>query len=309
MTHLTPRLYRSEDDYWRLRSFLRESFTLNGRRELSWHVVRFDHWRWHINANYHKQNLNEVIAIWETSSGHIAAALIPENPGNVFLQLHPAARTPNLEEELITAAEVGLTIFRPNGARQVQIWANASDSFRKGLLAQRGYIRGDWPEIQQQRSLESDLPPVTLPAGYSIRALGDQDELPARSWLSWRAFHAKESDDQYKGWEWYRNLQNAPLYRRDLDLVVQSPSGELAAFCTAWFDDVTRSGVFEMVGTSPEHQRRGLAKAVMSEALQRLRQLGADMALLSSYSPTAHGLFNNLGFNEVDRLEAWVKTF
>ncbi|HPH94947.1 MAG TPA: GNAT family N-acetyltransferase [Anaerolineaceae bacterium] len=309
MTHLIPRLYRSEDDYWRLRAFLRECFTLNGRREMSWHVVRFDHWRWHLNINYHKQNLNETIAIWETASGHIAAALIPETPGNVYLQLHPAARTPNLEEELIAAAEVGLPIHRPNGTRQLQIWAHANDSFRKGLLAQRGYKHGDWPEIQCQRSLEGELPPVKLPPGYRIRALGEQDELPARTWLSWRAFHTKETDHLYGGWEWYLNLQRAPLYRRDLDLVVESPSGELVAFCTAWFDDVTRSGMFEAIGTAPEHQRRGLALALSCEALQRLRQLGADLALLSSYFPTAQNLAVKLGFAEVDRMDAWVKTY
>jgi hypothetical protein len=34
------------------------------------------------------------------------------------------------------------------------------------------------------------------------------------------------------GWRWYRDVQRAPLYRRDLDLVAVAPDGELAAFCT-----------------------------------------------------------------------------
>ena len=51
------------------------------------------------------------------------------------------------------------------------------------------------------------LPTVDLPAGYSIRALRDETELPARSWLSWRAFHPDEPDSAFEGWDWYRNIQ------------------------------------------------------------------------------------------------------
>lgn len=33
-----------------------------------------------------------------------------------------------------------------------------------------------------------------VPDGYTIRAMGPPDEHPARSWASWRAFHAGEPD-------------------------------------------------------------------------------------------------------------------
>ena len=36
---LTMRLYQDEDDYWRIREFLRQVFLLNGRRELSRQVA------------------------------------------------------------------------------------------------------------------------------------------------------------------------------------------------------------------------------------------------------------------------------
>ncbi len=48
---LTRRLYHGEDDYWRIRAFLREVLLRNGLRELSWHVAEFDYWRWHLVAN------------------------------------------------------------------------------------------------------------------------------------------------------------------------------------------------------------------------------------------------------------------
>ena len=44
---LSMRTAREQDDYWRIREFLREVFLLNGRRELSWQAYRFDYCRWH----------------------------------------------------------------------------------------------------------------------------------------------------------------------------------------------------------------------------------------------------------------------
>ena len=119
-----------------------------------------------------------------------------------------------------------------------------------------------------------------------------RDELPARSWLSWKVFHPDEPDEKYQGWEWYKNVQRVPLYRRDLDIVAVAEDGELAAFCTVWFDDVTRTAVFEPIGTHPNHQKRGLGKAVMSEGLRRAQRLGATLATVSSYS-TAHTRYMN----------------
>ncbi len=49
------------------------------------------------------------------------------------------------------------------------------------------------------------------------------------------------------------------LYRRDLDIVAVAPGGEIAGFCTIWYDDVTRTG-YEPVGVVPEYHRRGLER-------------------------------------------------
>ena len=82
--------------------------------------------------------------------------------------------------------------------------------------------------------------------------MGAEDELPARSWASSRAFHAEEPDENYDGdYSWYRNLQSAPLYRRDLDIVAATPDGEIAAFSTISYDDYTRSAVIVLEGSSP----------------------------------------------------------
>lgn len=305
------RRYQDEDDDWRIRAFLREVFLLNGRRPLSWDVVRFDYWRWHVNENIERFPLEEVVFIWETAGGQMAAVVLAEGKGDVFLQVHPHFRTPALEEEMLAVAEAYLATPGANGARKLRVWASAGDPLRQEILRRRGYSKGDWPEYQRRRPLAgehaipiADMPPA---AGYTVRALGDVDELPARSFVSWQAFHPDEPEERYEGWTWYLNVQRAPLYRRDLDIVAVAPDGAFAAFATVWFDDVTRSAVFEPVGTAPAHQRRGLGKAVMAEGLRRAKRLGATMAYVGSYSPAAHALYASVGFTEYDLYEPWLK--
>ena len=304
---LTMRMYRDEDDYRRIREFLRQVLRLNDRRELSWQVYRFDYWRWHGTENMGHGRMEEDVFIWETADGRIAAVLNPEGKGQAFLQVHPGLRTAELEEEMLVVAEKHLAITGPNGRRKLRVWAHEHDGLRQDILKRRGYTKGGEPEYQRRRPLTMPIPDAPVAAGYTVRALGGIEDLPARSWASWKAFHPDESDDRYEGWEWYHNVQRAPLYRRDLDIVAVAPNGEFASFCTVWYDDVTRSGAFEPVGTAAAHQRRGLGKVVMCEGLRRLKRVGATMAYVGSYTPAAHALYASVGFTEYDLSEPWAK--
>jgi GNAT superfamily N-acetyltransferase len=221
--------------------------------------------------------------------------------------VHPDFRSPELEVEMMSAAETQFASTQTDGRQRLYLWSHATDSLRQDILQRRGYSRRSGPEYQRRRCVEMPIVDVPLAEGYAIRALGDVDEHPARSWVSWKAFHPDEPDEKYEGWEWYRNVQRAPLYRRDLDLVAVAPNGEHAAFCTIWFDDVTLTAAFEPVGTHPDHQRKGLGKAIMTEGLRRIKQIGATLATVNSYSVPAGALYASMGFTEYDLNEPWMK--
>ncbi len=306
---LRSRKYRREDDYWTIRQFLREVYLLNERREICWPLYRWDYWRWHVNENLFRFELEAAVFLWETIEGRLAALLHPEAPGEAFLQIHPAFRSPELIVEMISIAETQFAVKQADGSQRLTLWTHESATMQQDLLARRGYSVKGGPEYQRRRPMEVPLPAIHPPAGYTIRALGGECELPARSWLSWKAFHPNEPDEKYEGWEWYRNVQRAPLYRRDLDLVAIAPDGEMAAFSTLWFDDVTRTAAFEPVGTHPDHQRKGLGKAVMVEGLRRAARLGATLSVVSSYSEAAGALYASLGFTEYDLSLPWVKAW
>lgn len=303
----TMRNYQTEEDYWCIREFLREVSILNDRHDFAWSLLRWDYWRWHVNENIYHLKLEDVVTPWE-ADGHIVAVLNADCPGEAFFQIHPAYHGLELISEMLDVAEQKLPNKKDDGKQELITWVNAEDAIHKDILTRRGYVRSKFSaEHMRSRPFSQPIPDSVAPGGYTVRALGDESELPARSWLSWKAFHPDEPDEKYQGWEWYRNIQRVPLYRRDLDIVAVAADGELAAFCTVWFDDITRTAVFEPVGTHPNHQKRGLGKAVMSEGLRRAQRLGATLATVSSYSAGAHALYESMGFTDVDILEPWIR--
>jgi GNAT superfamily N-acetyltransferase len=305
---LIQRKYRHDDDQWKIRQFLREVFLLNNRREFSWPLYRWDYWRWHVNENIFKFNLEAAIFLWETTDGKLAAVLHPDGAGEAFLDVHPDFRTPELEVEMMSVAETQFATTHTECCQRLILWAHASDPLRQNLLTRRGYSKSKWlPEYQRRRDMREPVPDFQPAEGYTVRTLGDESEHPKRSWVSWKAFHPGEPDEKYQGWDWYRNVQRAPLYRRDLDLVAVAPNGDFAAFVTLWYDDVTRTAAFEPVGTHPEYQRKGLSKALMAEGLRRVRDLGATLCTVNSYSEQAGNLYASMGFVEYDLNEPWIK--
>jgi len=310
---ITMRPYRSVEDYWRMRQFLRDVMLLNDLHQHSWHVARLDYWWWFIQPDLEKMDLEKSIFFWETETGEIAAILNPEGKGQAYLQTHPKYRTPELEEEMIVTAERYLKHPNREGRQRTLVFADSKDTLRHDILKQRSYQKVERPETCEtihMFPLDRDIAEVKTPSGYIIRAMGHGLELLERCYASGLGFHdddinvARENRDDPT---WYHHIQSAPLYRRDLDIVAIASDGSVASFCTVWFDDVTRTAYFEPVATVPKHQRHGLGKAVLTEGLRRLKTMGAKIANVSGYSDAANGLYFSVFGEEHDLLQPWEK--
>lgn len=304
------RPYQTDDDYWRMRDFLRRVFLLNHGLQRSWHVARLDYARWHTCLNCAGVRLEEVAFLWE-NEGQIVAMLMPDGgKGEAHASVNPELRTLELEEEMLTVAEEHLASITPDNKKCLTVWAATAEILRQELLIQRGYTKENWPETQWRRRLETEIPSIPAAPGYTLRSLGDGLELLERCYASGLGFHDGDIQvavENRADPAWYRHIQTAPLYRRDLDLVAVAPDGSIAAFCTVWFDDVTRSGYFEPVATVPAHQRRGLARSLMTEGLRRLQRMGANLAMVSGYSPSANALYQSVMGDDCEIYEPWVR--
>ena len=114
------------------------------------------------------------------------------------------------------------------------------------------------------------------------------------------AFHPSRFTDDV-----YEVVRRETPWRADLDCVVVAPNGEVAAYALAWLDERNRLGELEPVGVRAEDQRRGLGRAVCLFALRRLREEGADTALVASRGDDAYpgplALYESIGFRELWR--------
>ncbi|MBN1859134.1 GNAT family N-acetyltransferase [Candidatus Bipolaricaulota bacterium] len=303
--------YREPADYWRTRAFFRELFVFGDRLSGHWHVGEFDYWRWHWLENV-VERLPDELSLWEAGDGRIGAVLLQGDPGVCHLHVHPQFRTREFLHKMVGAAERDSAAAVDDGQRSVWVWTIEGDSLLPGVLCERGFEiqpeGGHSVEHNGRRSLDGPIPSVPIRDGFTVRSMGGPEELPKRSLASWRAFHPGEPDEGCDPTgAWYRNVQRAPLYRRDLDMVGVAPNGDIASFAVCYFDDVSQTGVFVLDGTAIEYQRMGLAKAVMTEALRRLQWIGARTAYVSWYEAPAGALYRSVGFLDVSLGRVWVK--
>jgi len=149
-----------------------------------------------------------------------------------------------------------------------------------------------------------DMPPTP---GYEIRSMGAESEHPARSWCSWRSFHAEEPDENDDGdYSWYANMQSAPLYRRDPDIVAATLNGEYVGFCTISYDDYTRSAAIVLEGTAFEQQSRGLGESMTIERMRRLKQLGCIQVFSIANEEAVNAMYRSV-MPDCRVADHWVK--
>lgn len=307
--NLTIHSLSTESDFFRARNFLREVFLANERLEHSWTVARLDYWRWHFIATCQfTRPFDQVMVGWQTATGELAAVLHAFGFGEIRAHIHPRYRSAALEDEMFSYAEQHYAYETEDGQRII-VPVFSDDTLRQQVLSARGFSQYPGWNHHYWRDLMSPIPEAPCPTGYEIRSLGDEREHPARSWCSWRAFHSDEPVSQYDGdFSWYRNLQSAPLYRRDLDLVAATPNGEIAAFCVIYYDDTTRSAVTVQVGVAAEHWRRGLGKAILYEGMRRLQRLGCTRVFATANDIPADALYYSV-MTEMKVSDTWVKLF
>jgi mycothiol synthase len=305
---LTFHVCTNEDDFWHARNFLREIFLLNNRLEHSWNVARLDYWRWHyIKTCNILEAAEKGMTLWENADGKIIAALNHLGGSELRLHVHPHFRSAELENEMLAYAEENFYTVTEDNRRYIFMPIFEGDTQRQEIAQNRSFKKQSGWGHHYHRNLDSSIPDAPIPSGYVIRSMGGVAEYPARSWASWRAFHNDEPDENYDGdYSWYANLQSAPLYRRDLDVVAAVPDGSIAAFCTIFYDDYTRSAVTVVVGTAFEHWRHGLGKAVITEGLRRLKVMGCTRVFSTAHEEPADLLYRSV-MQEMKVTYTWVK--
>ena len=224
---IQPTQYRGDVDYLRVRDLLVESYAITGRLH-NWGV---DCWDWfRFNGHVHEELANartweKDIGLWETAGGNLVGVAIVEG-GGLDLQIHPEHR--QIEGDMLRWAERHHLATKPDG---IDTWPLSTyvydyDLQRQGLLEERGFENVGQDSYWRRRSLDSPLPSILLPPGYSARCIdpADREDLEKRAAVANSAFgSARHTADTIAV------LQRAPTYLPELDLVAVGPGGIFAA--------------------------------------------------------------------------------
>ncbi len=306
------RRYDPSKDFMGVRSLLVETFR-GFENPLNWRIERWNYARY-FEAPYLCRDeeitpekseaairfWEESVGVWEDDQGQIVGAVHTEYPelGTAFIERHP--RHVDLLEEMLDYAESHLA-SKEDG--RLRLFVHEHDRDLLELVKRRGYQKTEDDWDYDQEYVIGDIPAPDLPGGYTVMSMADGNDLAAKG----RAFGLGFNHPDPKDWVpvyVYEELQRAPDYRRDLDLCVVAPDGEIASFCIVWFDEKNRIGVLEPVATVPGHRKLGLAREVIHEAIRRVSAMGAERIIVGG----GQEFYESIGFRKTVTCHGWSRT-
>lgn len=299
MMNISSRSYQ-KDDYEKVRKLLQISYGITQSLH-NWSLRRWDGW------HYHRADFSEAdtscFRIWENTIGEVISILHPEYEGSAFIEIHPDYR--HIETEMIEWAERCFSILmKDSSERKLHFWVYESDLTRQTLLKKFNYEALPHYGYTRRRRIANTIPEMKLTEGYTIRAMRFEDDDRAKMADLLNAAFGRSIHSAAE----YANFQTAPCYQIELDLVVVASDGTFVATAGVSLDEMNNYGEFEPVCTHPQHQSKGLARAVMAEGLHNLRRLGIEIVYVGANdNPVANALYERMGFIHAEKVILWQK--
>lgn len=232
-------------------------------------------------------HIREAARLWEAAGGRLAGFAIlniEESYAGLTLEISQGEDTDTLGAQMVAWGEDACRSQSHTESAYLSASANASDTVRVALLERRGFARQEEAALQLERDLSQPIPPPEIAAGFQIRSLhADEEE-------AWVGLHRTAFGTENMTLEYRQSMSRSPDYDPQIDLVATAPNGSLAAYA---FGSISREenaltglkiGYADPVGTHPDFQRKGLARALLLECLRRLRERGMETARMGTSS-------------------------
>lgn len=294
------------DDYGLIMGFLREMY-MQTQTQRCWLPQRWEYAAYFVNPLYIERGADDwckYIRIWEEDR-RVVAVCHKEEGSNAYLQIRPGYEA--LTNEMLDFAEEAIALRSDTGKKSLSVWSTESNAYLNNCLTARGYVRGDDGNYYNSQELDKEYHPQ-LPPGYTLVTAVEMDDALSRFRAVHDGFHPDEGSPMAVTDSFY-NMERAPLFRPELEIMTRNEAGLLTSFCVAWYDEQTKIGMFEPVATLQEHRRLGLGKAILVEGLRRLQAMGVERAYVESYGDDRKAFYNSAGFVTYDKDWPWKKEF
>ena len=246
-------------------------------------------------------NLSTDVRVWEETDGKIVGfALIDMSVWGLHYLVAPSGEGGQLEQDILSWALHRITeIVQGKDHRLTCANVRADNERRISSLEQAGFFCGDACGLRMARDLGESLDRPQVPPGFAIRHLSGNAEVPAYVDLVNDIFTNATSVDTHRDW------MSAPEYIAELDFVAVTDDQSLVGFCQTYFDPLEienskrKEGWTDPIGVRKQYRNRGLARAILLEALHRLRNAGIEDAVLyvGGRNTAAQSLYESVGFS------------
>jgi GNAT superfamily N-acetyltransferase len=223
---------------------------------------------------------------WFDGADRPAAAVIA-TAWAAHVQLDPLVLPGAAAEWIDAVVGRGLAHARACGIDAVELEVDRADAALRGALAARGFAPAGGGYDELWLDVAERAPVSALAAGYRLASRADTPHA---------AHHMLRTGRHHP--DLPARLAQMSLYRPDLDLVIHDRAGGVAAYALCWFDPTSATGLVEPVRTEDAHQRRGLARHLLTVGIGRLAGAGAKRVKIchDTANDVAGRLYRSVGF-------------
>ncbi|MBQ6234411.1 MAG: GNAT family N-acetyltransferase [Clostridia bacterium] len=271
----------SDADYEAVCDFL-IALNRSDRTHINWNWARFE---WMYEHPEFDKSAMDAIGLWLDGDRVVGAAIYDMYFGEAFCGVLPEYAS--LYPEALRYAYDAL---RDDTGIAIAICDTNTAEIEAAKRA--GFAPIDQTEMIMKIDL-STARDAALPDGFTLFEPDPVENADKMQWLFWQGFDHGEDRAEFE-----REEMTAPQrrkhMRRELGIAAVDGTGEYAAFCCLWYSEKTDYAYVEPVCTIPRHRKKGLAKTLLYEAMDRARALGAKTAYVISDMP----FYEKLGFRK-----------
>lgn len=252
----------------------------NSKNHINWNWGRFE---WMAEHPEFDKSAKNDIGLWRDGEKIVGAAIYDMFFGEAFCGVLPAYS--DLYPDVLDYAYRELKDENGLGI------AICDDSLSEIAAAKaQGFSPAQQDETMMSLPLTGDFS-VQLPSDLRYAELDPAQEPYAFQWLLWQGFDHGTDKAEFE-----REDAIIPQIRRHLNpylsVAAVDKNGEMVAYCCLWYNEKTDYAYVEPVCVIPSYRGKGVAKAVIFEALNRARALGAQKA----YVLSDMAFYQKLGF-------------
>ena len=244
----------------------------------SWEAADFQWW-WRVERE--SDSMEQLFLIGDDGAP-VGAAIFTRWSSGWGFEVLTRPSTADAAAALVELSADRLAALEPRGIESI---VRDDDENLIGVLTDAGFVKTDETDATTWLDAARRPEPTAPPEGYRLLDRSETADRPHH-------FITRSGEGVEE------RLQQTSLYDPTLDLLVVDDADGVAGYVLFWFDPVTNTGLVEPVRTEEGHERRGVARHILTTGIDRLARRGAERIKVNFQgdNPGARALYLGLGF-------------